>query len=425
MALKNTKISREISRQFNRYISIKSDASLKPEVQNIIQNDSHVRYTLTSTEKPDLPHIDFAKDVDEVPLHTKHLQPSMLPNFIAGTQEREHAIDKWTDSFIKRQVEHKEPGVLRITVKANKFGYCRNFHTATNVSPFKTISRLYASSHNKCKKEECPPKPKKCKKNLACPSFTLDNCPPAQTRIGCKREYVDPDCKKVDAPYKSYSELCAQRLPDDPSECMQCPWQRCGGVDDIKPPKRKYHTATLAQTMNSSQSAPGFFYDCDAKKKPCRPPPPKCKKDPCQKEECPEVKRRCPTPCGIENTSFNKKKCSDWTAAFRLWSDKENILADKDWLDMQVMPVIKKIKEQKEPEGTAINYEMKKCPKREDKCPKKERRRIEIDRSIDERFKPIDPCCKKQKQITRRSPANRNPKVYVPDPPNYDNTGKL
>ncbi|VEN48222.1 unnamed protein product [Callosobruchus maculatus] len=389
MALKNTKISREISRQFNRYISIKSDASLKPEVQNIIQNDSHVRYTLTSTEKPDLPHIDFAKDVDEVPLHTKHLQPSMLPNFIAGTQEREHAIDKWTDSFIKR-----------------------NFHTATNVSPFKTISRLYASSHNKCKKEECPPKPKKCKKNLACPSFTLDNCPPAQTRIGCKREYVDPDCKKVDAPYKSYSELCAQRLPDDPSECMQCPWQRCGGVDDIKPPKRKYHTATLAQTMNSSQ-------------KPCRPPPPKCKKDPCQKEECPEVKRRCPTPCGIENTSFNKKKCSDWTAAFRLWSDKENILADKDWLDMQVMPVIKKIKEQKEPEGTAINYEMKKCPKREDKCPKKERRRIEIDRSIDERFKPIDPCCKKQKQITRRSPANRNPKVYVPDPPNYDNTGKL
>nr|CAI5834616.1 unnamed protein product [Callosobruchus analis] len=422
MALKNTKISREISRQFNRYLTIKSDASLN---KTEAQNDSHVRYTLSSTEKPDLPQIEFSKEVDEMPLHTKHLQPSMLPSFVEGTQETKHVVDKWTDSFIRRQVEYLEPGI-RVTVKANRIGHCRNFHTATNISPFKTISRLYASSHNKCKKEECPPKPKKCKKNLACPSFVMENCPPSQPRIGCKREYVDPDCKKVDAPYKSYSELCAQRLPDDPSECMQCPWQRCGGVDDIKPPKRKYHTATLAQTMSSSKAAPGFFYDCDAKKKPCRPPPPKCKKDPCQKEECPEVKRRCPNPCGIENTSFNKKKCSDWTAAFRLWSDKENILTDKDWLDMQVMPVIQKLTtEQKEPEGTSINYEMKKCPKGKDKCPKKERHRIEVDTTIDERFKPVDPCCKKQKHITRRTPAVRNPKVYVPDPPNYDNIGKL
>nr|CAH7754267.1 unnamed protein product [Callosobruchus chinensis] len=142
MALKNTKISREISRQFNRYLTIKSDASLnKTEVQNIIQNEPHVRYTLSSTEKPDLPQIKFAKDVDETPLHTKDLQPSMLPNFIEGSQERGHAIDKWTDSFIKRkmqppfpepvkeipvqrQVEYKEPGI-RVTVKANKFGYYR------------------------------------------------------------------------------------------------------------------------------------------------------------------------------------------------------------------------------------------------------------------------------------------------------------
>ncbi|CAH1987473.1 unnamed protein product [Acanthoscelides obtectus] len=144
----------------------------------------------------------------------------------------------------------------------------RNFHTTTHKSPFKTIARLFASQHNsKCgKKDECEPKPKKCKKNLECPNFVMENCPPAHFRIGCKREYEEPECKKVNAPYKSYSELCAQRLPDDPSECMQCPWQRCGGVDDIKPPKRKYHTTTLAQTLNSSQAAPEFFYDCDAKK---------------------------------------------------------------------------------------------------------------------------------------------------------------
>ncbi|CAH1987472.1 unnamed protein product [Acanthoscelides obtectus] len=221
----------------------------------------------------------------------------------------------------------------------------RNFHTTTHKSPFKTIARLFASQHNsKCgKKDECEPKPKKCKKNLECPNFVMENCPPAHFRIGCKREYEEPECKKVNAPYKSYSELCAQRLPDDPSECMQCPWQRCGGVDDIKPPKRKYHTTTLAQTLNSSQAAPEFFYDCDAKKKPCRPPPPKCKKDPCQKEPCPEEKRRCPNPCGLGNTSYNRKKCSNWTAAFRLWSDKENILANKEWLDMQVMPIVEKM----------------------------------------------------------------------------------
>nr|CAH7754270.1 unnamed protein product [Callosobruchus chinensis] len=251
----------------------------------------------------------------------------------------------------------------------------------------------------------------------------MDNCPAAQPRIACKRENLDTDCKKVNAPYKSYSELCAQRLPDDPSECMQCPWQRCGGVDDIKPPSRKYHTATLAQTMGSSQwarahqdwllpqwrnvlfsdqsrfglvsddyrerAAPGLFYDCDAKKK----------------EECPEVKRRCPNPCGIENTAYNKKKCSDWNAAFRLWSDK-NILDDKDWLDMQKMA-----KEYKGPEEIAINYEMKKCPQEKDKCPKKKRHRIEVDTSIDERFKPLDPCCKKEKHVTRRTRAGRNAKI--------------
>ncbi|CAH1987475.1 unnamed protein product [Acanthoscelides obtectus] len=244
----------------------------------------------------------------------------------------------------------------------------------------------------------------------------MENCPPAHFRIGCKREYEEPECKKVNAPYKSYSELCAQRLPDDPSECMQCPWQRCGGVDDIKPPKRKYHTTTLAQTLNSSQAAPEFFYDCDAKK------------DPCQKEPCPEEKRRCPNPCGLGNTSYNRKKCSNWTAAFRLWSDKENILANKEWLDMQVMPIVEKMNKDQGMEfgGSTLKYEMKKkCPDDKGKCPKKERPRIDIDTTIDERFKPIDPCCKQQKHITRRTPAVRNPKTYEPDSPNYDNIGKL
>ncbi|CAH1987471.1 unnamed protein product [Acanthoscelides obtectus] len=101
MALKHNKISREISRQVNRYLTVKSDASIKPEPQNI-QNDSNLRYALSNIEKPNLPQIEFAKDFDEVPEKMKHLQPSMLPSFIDLQQTSERVVDKWADSFVKR-----------------------------------------------------------------------------------------------------------------------------------------------------------------------------------------------------------------------------------------------------------------------------------------------------------------------------------
>lgn len=50
------------------------------------------------------------------------------------------------------------------------------------------------------------------------------------------------------APYPSYSESCHELLEDDPSECFQCPWQKCRGVESIKPPKKRYHTWTQYHT---------------------------------------------------------------------------------------------------------------------------------------------------------------------------------
>ncbi|KAG5877731.1 hypothetical protein JTB14_000709 [Gonioctena quinquepunctata] len=359
MALKNSKITREILLNNYKYLSNRTDI-YAPLSSNkgieIIDNETEIegspdstpcRYILSNTRRPSvLPEIVFPKEPEElIPPEMRYLQPSMLPKFMelrevkntvewepVATKElecpfpepiRELRTKTITISDLKK-AELKSPSI-NVNFKNNNLSVInRNYST----SPFFIVSRSFANKKPKAE-EKCEETKRKCPKKGGCQSFIMKECPLGKPKSDCTRVYEGVKCSKKTAPYPSYSESCAERLDDDPSECLQCPWQKCGGVESIKPPKRDYHTSIT--TARSLTLVPGYpvndvnympFKDCVAKKEPCKRPPGKCdKKEEKKKEKCPE-----PEP--------KKKKCMNWSSAYDLWNAKENILDSYSWQDL-------------------------------------------------------------------------------------------
>ncbi|XP_023016208.2 uncharacterized protein isoform X2 [Leptinotarsa decemlineata] len=361
MALRNTKIVRELlsnnykcfsnrAEIISPFSNNKGNEITETEIEHEGNNESApFRYIVTHTQRPSvLPKIEFPKKEPEelIPPEMRYLQPSMLPKFmelrevkseveweplVTENKElecpfpepiRELRTKTLTVSDMKK-AELKSPSI-NVNFKNNNFSIInRNYST----SPYLIVSRTYAKTSKKGN-EKCEDVPKKkCVKNTGCPSFIMRDCPVGKPKSDCFHHYTDPKCTKKLAPYPSYSESCAERLEDDPSECMQCPWQKCGGVESIKPPRRSYHTSIAGrQNLNS---LPGYVIndvnfmpskECNTKKEPCKRPPGKCeKRGEKKKEKCPE----------------KKKKCDGWTSAYGFWSAKENILPSDPWLDIE------------------------------------------------------------------------------------------
>ncbi|GLV38226.1 hypothetical protein CBL_12872 [Carabus blaptoides fortunei] len=68
----------------------------------------------------------------------------------------------------------------------------------------------------------------------------------------CEYVYEKTTCKKLEAPYPSYSECMGDQYEDEPSECKICPWKipsphaRKTSADDSSGGKKKYSTFTAA-----------------------------------------------------------------------------------------------------------------------------------------------------------------------------------
>lgn len=98
------------------------------------------------------------------------------------------------------------------------------------------LKRSYGSSS-----KSVPPDPKKCQiktKDEYCKKFET-GCEKAKT-FSCKKTYVPP-CKKVLAPYPSYSESCHEEYEPRPDQCKICP-RRGEDIDYQGYKKKKYHT---------------------------------------------------------------------------------------------------------------------------------------------------------------------------------------
>ncbi|KAJ8916568.1 hypothetical protein NQ315_000212 [Exocentrus adspersus] len=280
----------------------------------------------------------------------------------------------------------------------------------TGSSPFTTSTRFYST---KKKKDDSCKLVKKCQKNLPCPRFVTRNCEQSKGS-NCKREYIEPCCTKKLAPYPSYSELCAFRLEDDLSECQQCPWQKCGGVDDIKPQKKHYHTSTRQFNMAmipgsfDSNTTPPLItnHECSCKD-PCKEPPPKCperlRKEK-EKEKCEQDKKK----------KKKDKKCSEANpTAAETWvisGSMRNLDMQRYYFNQLKVEQLKQ--EIGEPSTVAerVAYHFKDCPKKNDKCPKRTIKPPVVDHTIQEKYRPKDPCCEDAKK--GRQPRKR-PKIFL------------
>ncbi|CAH1118651.1 unnamed protein product [Phaedon cochleariae] len=503
MALRNSKIASDLVLTQYKYLSSKADLALPissikvTDFGNADTTDlGAYRYVVSNTKKPSvLPKIEFPKEPEElIPPEMRHLQPAMLPKFMElrnGKSEvqwestetdkdlecpfPEPIKDLRTKTLVlsdQKKAELKSPNI-NVNVKTANFNVVnRNYST----SPFFIVSRSFAKASKKGAKsakgsgkdEKCEKQPKQCKKKSDCPSFIMRDCPTGKPKSDCYHAYMDPKCSKKLAPYPSYSESCADRLEDDPSECMQCPWQKCGGVDAIRPPKRSFHTSSALDDqklifMQSDATKHAQYMpphkDCDAKKEPCKRPPGKCEK---QKEE--KKKNKCPE-------QPKKKKCDNVTTAYGLWDAKENLVPTESWHTIESNSLtnvldlknIKKLPFDKD-QADYAKVSKKKCQiEKDSKCRRKKRKNVPegcpesgcrkdcackfsekvifkletncpnnrggankgpskkkcpvVDTTIDKNYMPKDPCCKDAKKGNKK--RRHKPKVYVPDNPDY------
>ncbi|XP_057669570.1 uncharacterized protein LOC130901909 isoform X2 [Diorhabda carinulata] len=325
MAARSDKIFREILFKHYRYNSKIVSPIFSNVTRTFTQNVTKKKVTL----------LKLTKNLLEKEFVNSNLQPALLPAF----------------STYQKIIEIKKPSFQQTNTndvfprkKFSDYLFSNLVQTdgltaqARHFSTLQSSTRHYSNKKwgNQMDAENCPPAKKSCK---ACPKWQLHNCPPQADNLDCAKPYTDPCCKKKLAPYPSYSELCAERLEDDPSECMQCPWSKCGGVDNLKYPKRRYHTGTRAAfyrfpttvdvpLLNITQNLVPI--NCDAKKPPCKRPPGKC--DRIQKTEpCPEPQKGpCPPPFERKKCDKEKKAKDRWVDVYRMWADKNNVVPE-DW----------------------------------------------------------------------------------------------
>ncbi|KAJ8967022.1 hypothetical protein NQ314_003139 [Rhamnusium bicolor] len=363
----------------------------------------------------------------------RHLQPARQSKFISvSMNHRMENIYEPRKENINREliIECPFPSPLiepqtnaitfseRSKLKLSTFkGTPKNFTRNYSTSPFLMVARGYGTKKDDVKCEK-PKKP--CRRNQPCPHFVPKECP-ASKGSHCEHYYVDPKCTKKMAPYPSYSESCHEVLEDDPSECFQCPWQKCRGIESIKPPKRRYHTwrqyHSWTRPLNMAM-IPGSI----SNNKPCKAPPPKCgKKD--KNDKCPPL------------TKDRKKKCvtGRWTEAYGFWCARENIVPSSSWAILESvnkapvggllpqLPFDKHHDDCKcskcETQRKQIVYKMKDkdCPKEKGKCPPEDKPHGPIvDHSIDieklaikEHDKGSPPPCAEKKHPSKQCPKEK------------------
>ncbi|KAF7266499.1 hypothetical protein GWI33_020181 [Rhynchophorus ferrugineus] len=313
MALRTPKITSEVLHTCNKLFSTKPDILLKASTQ--LANSSNTetprtvssfRYTIKNTEKPrSLPQIRFGDDKEFT--NFSDLQPSAEPLF-----NFEYQQSKWSDSIkndspfpsnikpnssgiVYSDLQKAEDKLLKSKIDTSLAQY-RNFSTMSvrhyGRAPADNNSEAHcAKKISKCVKVNKPSR--QCKMNKNCPRFKISDCKQSKGS-DCRLNYLDPNCTKKYAPYPSYSESCAENLPDDPSECQQCPWRTCDGADTIEPGKpvrgrRHYSTsAALQRNVNGvvtrlPQPLPEEILKelmcgrkCGVTKKPCKEPPGPC-----------------------------------------------------------------------------------------------------------------------------------------------------
>ncbi|XP_018567460.1 uncharacterized protein LOC108908036 isoform X2 [Anoplophora glabripennis] len=284
MALRNIKITRDLAQTCNKTRAFtKSDLCTLPP------------------QKP----VELLENAPK--LHSVAYSLNSQCNYLKNVLPEENATEKNGNIgyFLTKLIKESQ-----LPKTCTHKGTTININTGETVTNTSNTSSLFTSTRSystgKSYKGGCKPSERKCNKNLPCPEFKLPDCPPMKApKSDCSRGYMDPHCTKKMAPYPSYSELCAYRLENDPSECKQCPWQRCGGAHDIKPQKKGYHTSTRSMNMamipNKSADALFFLHkQCDASKEPCKEPPPKCKKREVKHEKCPEKKEKPKKKCTID-----------------------------------------------------------------------------------------------------------------------------
>ncbi|XP_030755017.1 uncharacterized protein LOC115881608 isoform X2 [Sitophilus oryzae] len=337
MALRTSKITSEVIQTCNKYISSKSEAIVNASSQaaNINYYEHRTgpsyRYKIKTTEKPKhLPEIKF-EDPEESHIFSE-LQPAAGPLFRFDYRQAKWSDDMGTNSPFPAKIETKgavnvvysdmqkaEDKLLKSKISVPSY---RHYSSLSN--PFYGRAPAENNSEGKChnKLNKCVKltKPKNCKLSRNCPRYKLDDCEQSPGS-NCKLNYLDPNCTKKYAPYPAYSESCAENLPEDPSECQQCPWRTCDGADTIEPGKpvrgrRNYSTSTtLQRSMVNGVVTPGPHtppinavreYLCGKGKKcgivksPCTEPPGPC-----------EVRRQKEESEGRKNKkqTGKKKRC--------------------------------------------------------------------------------------------------------------------
>ncbi|KAJ8980380.1 hypothetical protein NQ317_009374 [Molorchus minor] len=446
MAPKNTKILREIVQTYNRFYSTKSDIPStykSQELSSPLQDAQEFRYDVSgSTKTPFVPQevLTMREPEQNIGLFDTHyLQPATYPQYISHTNElknddvwRLHKVNENGRINIQypssRNSKPQQKSLLVTeTVKMNLIGGTmntvgsRNYSTQSCKNSLLTITRNYVKKPHE---DKCEKKPKKCQSG-PCPRVAIPRECPISGGSDCSHDYMDPKCKKKMAPYASYSEMCARELEDDPSECFQCPWSKCGGADAIKPPKRNYHTSARPHNMAMIPEYVRSNYPvlCEAMQSPTAQMPGRI-----QTEEERELSPRQETAEG---------KCQGWTEAYALWCVKENIIPQTSWLtladfetngrDVSRKPTMSTSRRSPAQERLGVRrrnseerqtaafrtlvrsvcptfwgnfeYDLKKCPTGKSKCPANEKWRCPvIDKAINPKYKPSDPCCEISKK---------------------------
>ncbi|XP_044763279.1 uncharacterized protein LOC123320143 isoform X2 [Coccinella septempunctata] len=154
------------------------------------------------------------------------------------------------------------------TIKPSKKFYCTsslqgNSPDNVNFSPSIGDPVRYFSSKsggNTVCEDKTKPKAKSCLPKK-CDKITLKGCPPVRKNTICKQKNKEVHCKKVEAPYPSYSESCYMEPRVRKTECDVCPWNEKNNPNfrgKLKRPPQSYHTQCFP-SPNSTDASGSIF----------------------------------------------------------------------------------------------------------------------------------------------------------------------
>ncbi|XP_050302164.1 uncharacterized protein LOC126740263 isoform X2 [Anthonomus grandis grandis] len=406
MALRPSKISSELIQTCNKYISrsagLRTHISANLEAQQCkepVKAQQNFRYKISNvTKPPGVPLISFKEESTTL---FADLQPSAKPEFKFDFSSPKWAEKATNNSPFPSNIRQKNRLHVAYTdqqkaedkllkYKMSGFSQSRNYSTT-----YKIPKRFYTYPADNTGSSDCGKKIDKCAfrqkvnnckvVNKNCPKFKLPDCEQSKGS-NCTLNYLDTNCTKKFAPYPSYSEACAEALPEDPSECEQCPWRSCDAADSIEPGKpvrnkRNYSTSARHLGFNTGvvvgPTLPPpqvvevmdliYLDKCNKQNIPCKPPPGPCE---VRKQKEDELRRekeiRIPPKPKKASEEINRMVLSDAAIigdpsnSLRLNIDQIPVGKQSSWTDIEVVDMLLD-KKQKWP-----NCNKRKKPKRPD-----------------------------------------------------------